>query len=295
LEAINAWPTAMVVHFDFGHHWLHGHETKIDFERQVIEYNKSSTQPGGCVNTYSSPDAVNPRNDFYCISNQLQGKNNFKTVNVQNYLQIFKPGNRKDISFLRYYRNETNEGPAFFSEQLICCPLCSKIHDKKFHEPVRDLIRDGDRYRGIHVIRFQQDLGFQGLEDRGADYRLRKIVEVAEKAVEGKFFDNGMVFRRCQDCKKLSYFDRWKKIYKQAKDWATDSRVSISKKQEAVDVLQNLTRLYPDKFKIKASIKKSILRRVKKIKKIRPLSKGEIIFFSMNLGAAEIKKLKLES
>ena len=294
LEAINAWPRAMVVHFGFGHDWLHGHETRIDFEKQIIQYFKSSTQHGGqFALTYSTAGALNPDNTFCCIIDQLKGKTGTQT---QHYLKMFAPGDRQNISIYRdNYHQDTSEGPVFFSEQIVCCPLCSDIHDKKFHEPVKDLIRCGDRYNGRRVIHLDQNLGFQFLRDRDAEHRLKKIVEVAEKVVNGKFFDNGMVLRRCQDCKKLSYFDHWKKIYRQAKDWATDRWVCTNKKQEAVDLLQNLSRLYPEKFKIKAAIKKSILRRAKKIKKIRPLSKGEIIFFSMNLAAAEIKKLKLES
>lgn len=283
LEALGAWPCAVIVDFHFGNTWLHANEAHLYFSEQLSCYRQSSSGWGGRSSHWSMPGVLDrtrrsdDEGDPYCWNNYFRGeggRNVHSSIpNTKEMLGLFRPLDRAEC-----WIGQTGDiGRVFFYEQVVCCPICAFVH--------RDL-------KGSGVKINWQDYGndWQWHDKlRGDHYKMETLLSSAKAILSGQLFDNGLVFKRCERCAGHSFLDKWKTLYKTAKEHV---RVRYGESKERDQFLKNIESIYPDKFGVRAQVKTSIFRQAKKRARIKPLSRGELAFFSMHLAASQVKELK---
>jgi hypothetical protein len=277
LEAIGAWPCAVIVDFHFGNTWLHANEAHLYFSEQLSCYRQSSSGWGGSSSRWSMPGALGSTNttdkggSAYYWNNYFGGERDRHIPNTKEMLNVFKPG---DTTECWVFQNQ-DVGRVFFYEQVICCPMCGFVH--------RDLKKSAAK---IKLGDYGNDWQWPD-KQRGDYYKMETLLSSAKAILSGGLFENGLVFKRCERCAGHSFLDKWKALYKQATD---ESRFRDS--EESAKLLTNIESIWPDKFGVKAQVKTSIFRQAKKRARIKPLSRGELAFFSMHLAASQVKELK---
>jgi hypothetical protein len=277
LEEIGAWPCALIVDFHFGNTWLHANEAHLHFSDQVSCYRESFSGSGGSGNRWSMPrvlDQTSRKDDEaepYFWNNYFSGKRDVSLPNTKEMLGVFKPLDQAEC----WIWKTPDIGRVFFYEQVICCPICAFVH--------RDL-----KDSGVKINRREYGNDWQWPDKfQDDEYKIKTMLSSAKAILSGQLFDNGLVFKRCERCAGHSFLDKWKSLYKRSKQQA---RYSDSKQYD--EFLKNIESIYPEKFKTKAQVKSSIFRQAKKRARIKPLSRGEIAFFSMYLASSQVKELK---
>ncbi len=277
LEAMGAWPCAVIVDFHFGNTWLHANEAHLYFSEQLSCYRESSSGWGGASSHWTMPGALDEHRrkddqaDPYSWNNYFRGERTRSVPNTKEMLGLFRPLDRTEC----WIGQTGNTGRVFFYEQVACCPICAFVH--------RDLKESGVK---INWQAFGNDWLWPE-KMRGDHYKMETLLSSAKAILSGQLFDNGLVFKRCERCAGQSFLDKWRGLYKKAKE---GNRLWDSK--ECDQFLNNIESIYPDKFGVKAQVKTSIFRQAKKRARIKPLSRGELAFFSMHLAASQIKELK---
>jgi hypothetical protein len=276
LEAMGAWPCAVIVDFHFGNTWVHANESHLYFSERLSCYRTSSSGWGRRSSYWSMSGVRNKTRrsdneaDPYCWNNYFRGERNASVPNSKEMLGIFKPLDRTECRI-----GQARElGRVFFYQQVICCPICSFVHRDLKDSRVKINWQLGDDWQWPEKL-------------RGDPYKMETLLSSAKAVLSGKLFDNGLVFKRCERCVGHSFLDKWKALYKTAKQ-----HVRYADTQATDEFLKNIESIHPDKFGIKAQVKTSIFRQAKKRARIKPLSRGELAFFSMHLAAQQVKELK---
>jgi hypothetical protein len=277
LEAIGAWPCAVIIDFHFGNTWLHANEAQLFFSEQLSIYQKSSSGWGGSSSRWSMSGVFggSRREDAeanpYYWNNYFDAERGLHIPTSKEMLCLFKPFDRTKC----WAYQEEHVGRVFFYEQVICCPICGIVH--------RDVKNSGVK---IKYGEYGNDWQWPD-KLRGDHYKMETLVSSAKAILSGQLFNNGAVFKRCNRCDGRSFLDKWNALYKRAKDSFRFQESGDSQK-----LLTNLESIWPDKFAVKAQLKTSIFRQAKKRARIKPLSRGELAFFSMHLAASQVKELK---
>jgi hypothetical protein len=276
LEAIGAWPCAVIIDFHFGNTWLHANEAQLFFDEQLSIYRESSSGWGGSSSRWSMARVFGSRKedaeaDAYYWNNYFGAEREASIPTTKEMLFLFKPF---DLKKCRAYQKQYI-GRVFFYEQVICCPICGVIHrDLKESGVNIEYGHFGNEWQWPHKL-------------RGDHYKMETLLSAAKAILSGGLFDNGLVFKRCEGCSGQSFLDKWNALYKRAKD-----RPRFQEIGDCQRLLTNIEAIWPDKFGVKRQVKTSIFRQAKKRARIKPLSRGEIAFFSMHLAASQIKELK---
>ena len=276
LQAVGCWPCAVVVDFHFGNTWLHANEAHYNFEECVSYRRISSSQSGMGRLHYSFPDALH-----YKINGEVDGSigqwsdffagGNYSKPLVQEFLETFIP----------FTRIETRIAPdktlarVLFEERLSCCPICGSIKRQK---------ERAAGYSSDNAYGWEYDLQWGRQPEQSV---LKNILQRAQAITQNALFDNGIKLERCDNCRRKSFVHKWGVIYKAAKE-----RRKTQQREDCEIVIRNISNIYPHRFGYKAQIEKSIFRQAKKRVRIKPLRRGEIAFFSMNLAATQMKQLK---
>ena len=276
LEAIGAWPCAVIVDFHFGNTWLHANEAHLYFEEQLSCYRRSSSGGGGGSGQWTMPGVLDHimrgeiEGDDWYWNNYFQSERS-SLPNIKQMLAAFTPFKKTDC----WIGQIQGEASVFFYEQVSCCPMCGFVDRRLRSSNVKiDKSGYGNDWQYPQKMRESRDI-------------LKTLLCSAKAILSGGLFANGLVFRRCEQCAKLSFSDNWRRIYKRAKDnFRRDDRKSSDQ------LCRNIESIWPDKFGVKAQVKTSIFRQAKKRARIKPLSRGELAFFSMHLAAAQVKELK---
>lgn len=279
LQRVGAWPVAIIVDFHFGNTWVHANEAHLNFAECASAYVRSTSSWGSPSNRFSLGGAfekhsVTRRRDLdpYLWKNFFEGVSAGYIPLGKEMLNMFVPqqtgicdvGERREC------------GAIFFRERVVCCPLCYRLQ----------LDPSDNRTRSDYGSFWQHP------ETQRKDrYILRGLIENAKAILSGKLFDNGLVFRRCCDCSGLSFLDNWKRLHKHILK-SLPGIISQHEEEMANSVLRHIESIWPDRIRRKDNANASIFRQAKKRLKVKPLSRGEIAFFSMHLAASEIKKLK---
>jgi hypothetical protein len=276
LEARGAWPCALIIDFHFGNTWLHANEAHLYFSEQISCYRQSSSGGGGRSSYWTMPGVLEHFMREYPQGSVYEWNSYFKCdyrycPNSKQLGNTFKPFDRTEC----WIGQSQDVGRVFFYQQVSCCPMCGFV-DRNLKPSNCEIKRGeyGNDWQWPDKLRNDQ-------------YKLKTLLAGARAILSGELFDNGAVFKRCETCRNLSYLDNWRRIYKRAKESLRDRDSEYSAR-----LLQNIESIWPDKFGVRAQVKTSIFRQAKKRARIKPLSRGELAFFSMHLAASQVKELK---
>jgi hypothetical protein len=276
LEAIGAWPCAVIIDFHFGNTWLHANEAQLFFSEQLSIYRQSSSGWGGSSSRWSMSGALGSSGRDaearpYYWNNFFDAERGRNVPTTKEMLFLFKPYERTKC----WAYQKQHVGRVFFYEQVIFCPICGRIH--------RDTKESGVK---IKYSDYGNDWQWPD-KLRGDHYKMETLLSSAKAILSGELFDNGAVLKRCKDCVGKSFLDKWSNLYKEAKD-----RPRFQDIEDCKQLLTNIEAIWPDKFGAKRQVKTSIFRQAKKRARIKPLSRGELAFFTMHLAASQLKELK---
>jgi hypothetical protein len=276
LEAMGAWPCAVIIDFHFGNTWLHANEAQLFFDEQLSLYQQSSSGWGGSSSRYSMPSVLgskrqDPEAEAYYWNNYFNGERGLHIPTTKEALCLFKPFQREKC---RAYQKQ-HVGRVFFYEQVIFCPICGTLHRDTKESGVKIKYSEyGNDWQWPHKLRADH-------------YKIETLLSSAKAILSRELFDSGAVFRRCRKCAGQSFLDKWNALYKQAKD-----TLRFEEREHCKQLQSHIEAIWPDKFGAKRQIKTSIFRQAKKRARIKPLSRGELAFFTMHLAASQIKELK---
>jgi hypothetical protein len=285
-----------VVHFRPARTYIHADQYFFDFDTGLHWYVRSSTgYYGNGVKKYSWPylDQCHHQVENDVWASYLRGKHESGEAVVP----FFNVGLSKNP-----YLNESeigNEADKYlFVNRVSVCPLCGK-------SDATDTVSHGDfcHFEEYYVARLQDSQEEWNRKNWSHDQfcHMRHILQrectdgwrqLESLVKENKLHTDFIVHSRCRRCreKRWGFRDAWKYRHDQAvscrryfhqSDW--------DDYQEAKGLIEQI---WPEDFKAKPDVRKAIFRHARKRARIKPLSRGELAFFSMHLAASQVKELK---
>jgi hypothetical protein len=285
LLAKQGWPILVIVAWHPANTWMHAHEHWLNFETGEVCYRRSESGWSGGFSGHFSLQSVfgrlRERDAAFCAwynENYFLG-NKDSVPYFKKYVTEFAPF--KTLSH-RFWGGIA--GRVVFLSQVVVCPICGEVQRQPENEK-EQVLYNLPYVDAYHLLR--------------ADGRdIEGMGKVADAYLRGDLFDNGLIFRRCKQCHKKSFRRHWQELHKKLSDeiqhkqqWATerDRKWKPWKQEEAA--AKQIARLWTG-LKSRQEIRQSIFRQAKKRARIKPLSRGEIAFFSMHLAATQMQQLK---
>lgn len=194
----------------------------------------------------------------------------------------FMPG-CNDQSYLEKDREEKRISEIYFLNKVQICPLCG---DCGVSEPSPKV--DIGEWSHYELYAFAEAEAFCP----SAPFN-KRWSGVCELKKESALYKDPYVYRRCSDCAKKRY--GFREAWKQRLEWSMPHSIkSALIHYEIRDKVRDELRLiWPEDYvEPKVNLATAIFRQAKKRARIKPLSRGELAFFSMHLAATQMKELK---
>ena len=195
----------------------------------------------------------------------------------------FAPG-CNDQTYLEPDKEEKRICKLFFINRVEICPLCGISRASKAPE----IPLSWSHYELWNMAMGESLYRLENFNDRWND--LLRFQD------NHKLYQDPHVYCRCNRCKeqKMGFRQAWKKRYERVISdvpaWQRRSRPHLQAEDKAKE---HIRAMWPDDYSDPpANLIKVIFRQAKKRARIKPLSRGEIAFFSMHLAATQMKQLK---
>jgi hypothetical protein len=285
LLAKQGWPILVIVAWHPANTWMHAHEHWLNFKTGEVCYRRSeSGWSGGFGGHFSLPSVfgrLRERDAAFCSwynENYFLGKKS-NVPYFKQYVRDFAP-----YQTLAHRYWDGVAGRVVFLSQVVVCPICGEVERQPQNER-EQVLYNLPYVDAYHLYRAN------GREIGG-------MAKVADAYLKGDLFDNGLIFQRCKQCHRKSFRGHWRELHKKLSNEIQDKQRFAAEsdrkwrpwKQEERAARQ-IARLWTG-LQLRQEIKQSIFRQAKKRARIKPLSRGELAFFSMHLAATQMKQLK---
>jgi hypothetical protein len=277
--------TLAVVHFREAKKYIHADQYWFEFDtgRHWYVRSNSATYSTG-IKKYTWPHLEDEQHDVDSATwaSYLRGEHEFGEAIVP----FFNIGLSKNPFLEKETVAEADK--YLFLNQVQVCPLCGlsgATETDEDHEfsPLEEwslYCHSSDSEMAEVARRWRQNRS-----DEGWAY-LKKLIN--SDGLKSRFISHARC-KRCRD-NKWSFRDAWKYRHEEVirPNWSCNSE-DWDAYRAAKKMIESI---WPEDFQTKQSHRKAIFRHARKRASIKPLSRGELAFFSMHLAASQVKELK---
>jgi hypothetical protein len=278
--------TLVVVHFREARKYIHADQYWFNFKtgRHWHVRSNSATYSEG-IKKYTWPHLEDEQYDVDSATwaSYLRGQHEYGEAIVP----FFNIGLSKNLFLEKEAVSEADK--YLFLNQVQVCPLCGSSGATETGEDHRfapleewELYWNSSDNEMAEVARRWK----QNRSDEGWAY-LKKLIDSG--GLKSRFISHARC-KRCRD-NKWSFRDAWK--YRHEKVIRPNWRSCHNEDWDAYRAAKKMIEsIWPEDFQTKQSHRKAIFKHARKRASIKPLSRGELAFFSMHLAASQVKELK---
>lgn len=289
-----------VVHFRAAKTYIHADQYLFDFDTRLHWYVRSSTgYYGNGVKKYSWPhlDKCHHQVENDVWASYLQGKHE----DGEAVVPYFNVGLSKN-PYLCDTEVIDEADKYLFLNRVSVCPLCGTSDATDIDIEGRVDFTNYDERQMSRLLYTQEEWKKYRWYEDFCNWReilqrdcndgwgqLKSLVE------QNKLHTQFIVLSRCRHCREKGW--GFRQTWKYRHDHAVSCRrIFHSRDWDQYEQAKGLIKqIWPEDFQEKPALKKAIFRHARKRARIKPLSRGELAFFSMHLAAAQIKELKATS